>query len=79
MFNKLKITVVMIITSHMKWFTKISPCFQILLLFSGNLSDCVSNEYSCQKRYLYKRQFHKMVKHSQTIRRQIANRLFECV
>ena len=63
----------------MKWFTKISPCFQILLLFSGNLSDCVSNEYSCQKRYLYKRQFHKMVKHSQTIRRQIADELFECV
>ena len=27
----------------------------------------------------FKRQFHKMVKHTQTIRRQIADELFECV
>ena len=27
----------------------------------------------------FKRQSHKMVKHTQTIRRQIANELFECV
>ena len=27
----------------------------------------------------FKRQFHKMVKHTQTIRRQIAGELFECV
>ena len=29
--------------------------------------------------YPFKRQFHKMVKHTQTIRPQIANELFECV
>ena len=29
--------------------------------------------------YHFKRQFHKMVKHTQTIRRQIADELFECV
>ena len=27
----------------------------------------------------FKRQFHKMVKHTQTIRRQFADELFECV
>ena len=27
----------------------------------------------------FKRQFHKMVKHTETIRRQIAEELFECV
>ena len=29
--------------------------------------------------YLFKRQSHKMVKHTQTIRRQFADELFECV
>ena len=29
--------------------------------------------------YSFKRQFYKMVKHTQTIRRQIADELFECV
>ena len=29
--------------------------------------------------YPFERQFHKMVKHTQTIRRQIADELFECV
>ena len=29
--------------------------------------------------YPFKRQFYKMVKHTQTIRRQIADELFECV
>ena len=28
---------------------------------------------------LFKRQYHKMVKHNQTIRRQITDELFECV
>ena len=27
----------------------------------------------------FKRQYHKMVKHTQAIRRQIADKLFECV
>ena len=35
------------------------------------------NEFSYSQPF--KCQFHKMVKHTQTIRRQIANELFECV
>ena len=31
------------------------------------------------KNELFKRQYHKMVKHTQTIRWQIADELFECV
>ena len=34
---------------------------------------------SCALPYPFKRQSHKMVRHTQTIRRQIADELFECV
>ena len=32
-----------------------------------------------ENKYRFKRRFHKMVKHTQTIRRQIVDELFECV
>ena len=41
----------------------------------SGLNDLVRKKAS----YPFKRQSHKMVKHTQTIRRQIADELFECV
>ena len=38
-----------------------------------------TNVYADWSTLPFKRQFHKMVKHTQTIRRQIADELFECV
>ena len=40
---------------------------------------CQWNYFEVKKDQPFKRQSHKMVKHTQTIRRQIADKLFECV
>ena len=43
------------------------------------LTAAKSSTVDYAKQFTLKRQFHKMVKHTQTIRRQIADELFECV
>ena len=53
-------------------FNDVADCFGI--------SDCIgifANNDSAS--YPFKRQSHKMAKHTQTIRRKIADELFECV
>ena len=37
------------------------------------------SSHKLQETYPFKRQSHKMVKHTQTIRRRIADELFDCV
>ena len=51
------------------------------IIFAGKYRNCYNHHYYifCLFYYPFKRQFHKMAKHTQTIRRQIADELFECV
>ena len=53
-------------------------------IFSGIFREFKIETSSRKKLHLltsltFKRQYHKMVKHTETIRRQIADELFECV